>query len=67
MISARYVLPKEQIKKLDNRSRQGIFVGYAPNSKAVRIWDRNQKRMIISRDVIFDENDDETKTHPACL
>lgn len=38
-------------KKLDNRSKKYILVGYAPNG--YRLYDPAEKRIIVSRDVVF--------------
>lgn len=43
-------------KKLDTRSRKGIFVGYEPGSMAYRMFDPVSKRVRVTRDVIFDES-----------
>lgn len=43
------------LKKLDDRSRRMIFVGYEPGSKAYRVYDPATRRVHISRDVVFDE------------
>lgn len=42
-------------KKLDDRSRRMIFVGYEPGSKAYHAYDPMTRRVHISRDIIFDE------------
>jgi len=42
-------------KKLDDRSRRTIFVGYESASKAYRIFDPRTRRVHISRDIVFDE------------
>jgi hypothetical protein len=42
--------------KLDSKSRPGIFMGYAKESKAYRIWDTTKNKIVISRDVIFHES-----------
>jgi transposase InsO family protein len=42
-------------KKLDDRSRRMIFVGYEPGSKAYRAYDPLTRRVHISRDILFDE------------
>lgn len=42
-------------KKLDDRSRRTIFVGYEAGSKAYRLYDPSTRRVHISRDVVFDE------------
>jgi transposase InsO family protein len=43
------------LKKLDDRSIKTIFVGYEPGSKAYRCYNPVDKRVIIARDVVFDE------------
>lgn len=43
------------VKKLDDRSKPMIFVGYEPGSKAYRCYDPASRRVHISRDVAFDE------------
>lgn len=48
-------VPKETRKKLDSKTRECLFLGYANTSKAYRLWYPAQQRIIISRDVIFDE------------
>jgi hypothetical protein len=46
---------RPNLKKLDDRSRKAIFVGYEGGSKAYRCYDPIDQRIIISRDVVFDE------------
>lgn len=43
------------LKKLDDRSRPMIFVGYEPGSKAYRVFDPAMRRVHVSRDVVFNE------------
>jgi hypothetical protein len=43
------------LKKLNDRSRKSIFIGYEAGSKAYRCYDPVDQRVIISCDVIFDE------------
>lgn len=43
------------VKKLDDRSRPMIFVGYEPGSKAYRVYDPTTRRVHVSRDVVLDE------------
>jgi len=50
-----YTLPKAAVQKLDARGRPAIFVGYADTSKAYRVIDAETRKMIVSRDVTFDE------------
>jgi hypothetical protein len=49
-------IPKELRKKLSPKSREGIFLGYADTTKGYRIWDIEKQQVILSRDVLFDEN-----------
>ena len=44
------------LKKLDDRSRRMIFVGYKPESMAYHAYDPATGRVTISRDIIFDES-----------
>jgi hypothetical protein len=41
------------LKKLDDRSRPMIFIGYELGSKAYRAYDPTMKHVHVSRDVIF--------------
>ena len=43
------------LRKLDDRSRRMIFVGYEPGSKAYRAYDPTTRHIHISRYIIFDE------------
>ena len=48
-------IPKELITgKFDSRSKPGIMLGYAVNG--YRLWSIEEKRVVVARDVIFDEN-----------
>ena len=42
-------------KKLDDRSRTLVHLGTEPGSKAYRLYDPSRKRVVVSRDVCFDE------------
>ena len=50
-----YKLPNALVKKLDNRSEEAIMIGYAQESKAYKLWDQTKSRIVVSRDVVFDE------------
>ena len=50
-----YTLPKVKVKKLDPRARDALFLGYAESSKAYKLWDGELQKIVISRDVVFDE------------
>lgn len=43
------------LRKFDDRSRELVHLGTEPGSKAYRLVDPATKRIIVSRDVIFDE------------
>lgn len=50
-------IPDIKRKKLDNRSRKCVFLGVSQESKAFRMFDPKTKKIIISRDVVFDEEE----------
>ncbi len=50
-----YVLPKKNVRKLAPRSNQGMFIGYSAQSKGYKIWDPALHKIVVSRDVTFDE------------
>jgi hypothetical protein len=48
-------IPSDQRSKLDSKSRKCIFIGYEKGVKGYRLWDPEAQKVIISRDVVFDE------------
>ncbi|PHT36714.1 hypothetical protein CQW23_24414 [Capsicum baccatum] len=50
-------VPEQLRKKLDDRGEKCIFIGYDERSKAYRFYNPLTKKVIISRDVEFDEAD----------
>ncbi|KAJ4729013.1 Retrovirus-related Pol polyprotein from transposon TNT 1-94 [Melia azedarach] len=42
--------------KLEPRAKKGVFVGYGDGVKGYRIWSPSEKRIILSINVVFDEN-----------
>lgn len=48
-------IPKQSRLKWDRKSRELIFVGYCNNTKGYRLYDPINKKIVISRDVIFIE------------
>lgn len=50
---------KEMRRKLDDKARECIFIGYPEDSKAYRLLEKDTKRVVISRDVRFIEEDKE--------
>ena len=59
-------VPKELRRKLEPVAREGVFIGYAPNSKAYRILMHDNDRVEVSRNVVFDERSLKgTKSEPS--
>jgi hypothetical protein len=50
-------VPDAQRKKLDVKSIKCVFLGVSEESKAYRLYNPVTKKIIISRDVIFVENE----------
>ena len=46
---------KPHLQKLEDRSRMLVHLGTEPGSKAYRMYDPQMQRVVVSRDVIFDE------------
>jgi hypothetical protein len=51
-------VPSERRTKLDPTSQQGILVGYSEFSKAYRIYILPLRRVVVIRDVRFEEDRD---------
>lgn len=51
-------VPQKHRQKLDPTSKKGIFIGYEANSKAYRVLLDESRKIVVSRDVIFDEEKD---------
>lgn len=51
------------LKKVDDRCKKFIFVGYAPTG--YRLFDQERRKLIISRDVIFTEELKETRKYSS--
>ena len=64
-------VPKEGRKKLDSKSAKCLFLGYDSASKAFRVYDADKRKILITRDIIFDETrigfTHLTKDKPASL
>ena len=45
----------EVCQKMDDKSEKCIFIGYSHESKGYRLFNPKTSRLIISRDVMFDE------------
>jgi len=50
-----FIKELNQVRKLDDRSRPGMFFGYADGAKAYHVYYPVSHRVLVSRDVIFDE------------
>jgi len=44
-------------KKLDDKSFQCVLLGMSEESKAYRLYDPASKKIVVSRDVVFEENE----------
>ena len=55
-------VPADKHQKLDVKALLVILVGYEPNSKGYRLWDKNTCSIHLSRDVTFDESSFPAKT-----
>eukprot|EP00253_Pinus_taeda_P002182 PITA_02182 len=50
------LIPKNQRSKLDPKSKYYVFVGYDYAVKGYMLWDPPSRKIVISRDVTFDES-----------
>ena len=48
-------VPKEERGKLDSKSRKCVLLGYGSVTKGYRLYDLSSKKILYSRDVIFNE------------
>lgn len=60
-------IPKEKRKKWNAKSKKGVFVGYCDDTKGYRIWLPDEKKIMIGRDVIFNEEPLAQNTQPSLL
>ena len=44
------------LKKLDDKSHQMVYLGVEEGSKAHRFYDTQHNKIVVSRDVVFEEN-----------
>jgi hypothetical protein len=51
------LIPKQQCNKLGAISHKCIFLGYSNTSRAYRLYDEENKKLVVSRDVVFLEFD----------
>lgn len=57
--AALILIPKEKRKKLDEKSDEGIFIGYEPNG--YRFYNKASKKVVIAKDVVFIDKMDAEK------
>jgi hypothetical protein len=50
------LIPDEKRRKLDPKATEGIMVGYGDSSRVYKLWDPVTRKIITSRDVVFEEN-----------
>jgi len=50
-------VPDQLRKKLDNKGEKCVFIGYCDESKAYKLYNPSTKKLIISRDVQFIEDE----------
>ena len=48
-------VPKDERSKLDSKTRRSIFLGYGQGVKGYHFYNKAQKRIFYSRNVVFDE------------
>ena len=46
---------KPNLTKLEDRSTPMVFLGYAEGTKAYRLYDPRGDKVLVSRDIMFDE------------
>lgn len=49
-------VPKEKRRKWNKKVKKGIFIGYCDDTKGYRVWITEERKIEVSRDVIFREN-----------
>lgn len=49
-------VPDTQRKKLDDKSTRCILLGLSEESKAYKLYDPKNKKVLISKDVVFEES-----------
>ena len=48
-------IPYQERSKLDDKSKKYVFIGYDPNSKGYNLYNPSTGKVIVNRDVEFDE------------
>ncbi|CAI7908758.1 unnamed protein product, partial [Closterium sp. NIES-53] len=60
-----YHLPDSLRHKLQLKARAAIYLGIVANERAWRVWDLGGRRVVTSRDVVFNEDKFPTKEQPT--
>lgn len=60
-------VPKELRNKLESKTRKCIFLGYPENQKAFKVWDEAEGKLIVTRDVVFNDDIVDNYTDSANL
>lgn len=55
-------IPKQFRKKLDDKAKKLVLVGYQDESSNYRLYDLKKKSIVVSRDVVFDESGTDEST-----
>jgi len=50
-----YRVGHQQVDKLDRRAREAVMIGYARGIRGYKLWDIAEEKVVVSRDVVFDE------------
>ena len=48
-------IPDQKRKKLDDKGEKCIFLGVSDQSKAYKLYNHNTKKILISRDVFYED------------
>jgi hypothetical protein len=48
-------VPKEKKRNLDKKVVKCVFIGYKDGMKAYKLWDPTSRKIMYSRDVVFEE------------
>lgn len=57
-------VPDSERKKLDKKAKELRFVGYCKTSKGYRLYDESTRKLVKSRDVVFNESEFNFKISP---
>lgn len=50
-------VPNEKRGKLDDKSSACVLIGFSEESKGYRLYDPKTKKIVVSKDVVFEENE----------